>query len=378
MRRAWFCIGQTPSAANMFKLFQKSPADAPQSSVSTLAEQTFITEALLSAAETLIGSPQPETAARSFCEGIVNASPNICLAWVWFGDPRVEVMQPQIAIGQAMANVSAPFMVDAELLFPAGAPPPGGLRTQTSELSTNSMHASIREAASRYGARSMLIAPISRDVDERGLVAFYATRPKYFETMGVGLFDSVARLLHTVLAHARNNAQRTPAKASDSVTGLVNRRHCRQWLEHEWRTQSEHVTRGLLLMLDLDSFSGINERFGHIVADLALKQVAQTLLSNVRKSDMVARWDDTKFLVWLPGMSAVVASATAEKLHATISQLPVPSSDTDGDTVNASLGATPVAASDTFTTALDRVERALESAKHYGQRSGVVVARPGG
>ncbi|HPT56869.1 MAG TPA: hypothetical protein PLK42_09350, partial [Casimicrobium sp.] len=125
----------------MFKLFQKSPADAPQSSVSTLAEQTFITEALLSAAETLIGSPQPETAARSFCEGIVNASPNICLAWVWFGDPRVEVMQPQIAIGQAMANVSAPFMVDAELLFPAGAPPPGGLRTQTSELSTNSMHA---------------------------------------------------------------------------------------------------------------------------------------------------------------------------------------------------------------------------------------------
>jgi len=219
----------------------------------------------------------------------------------------------------------------------------------------------------------MLIAPISRDVDERGLVAFYATRPKYFETMGVGLFDSVARLLHTVLAHARNNAQRTPAKASDSVTGLVNRRHCRQWLEHEWRTQSEHVTRGLLLMLDLDSFSDINERFGHIVADLALKQVAQTLLSNVRKSDMVARWDDTKFLVWLPGMSAVVASATAEKLHATISQLPVPSSDTDGDTVNASLGATPVAASDTFTTALDRVERALESAKHYGQRSGVVA-----
>lgn len=362
----------------MFKFFQKSPPNAAEASVSTLAEHTFITEALLAAAEKLIGAPQSEAVARSFCEGIVNASPNICLAWVWFGDPRAEVVQPQVVVGHATTHTPQ-LMVDGELLFPMGAPPPGGLRTQTTELSTNSMHASIREAASRYGARSLLVAPISIDVDERGLIAFYSTRPKYFDTMGVGLFDSVARLLHTVLAYARNNTPRTPGVAADSVTGLVNRRHCRQWLEHEWRTPSEHLTRGLLLMLDLDSFTDINARLGHLVGDMALKQVAQTLLGNVRKSDMVARWDEAKFLVWLPGMSAVVASATAEKLHATITQLPIPSTEVDGETVHASLGATPVAANDTFSSALDRVERALISAKEYGtQQSGVVVARPGG
>lgn len=360
----------------MFKLFQRPEPAANSSSVTTLAEQTFISEAMLRAAEKLIGAPQSEAVARAFCDGIVNASPSICLAWVWFGDPRAEVVQPQVAVGAALSH-SRTFMVDGELIFPMGAPPPGGLRTQTIELSTNSMHASIREAASKYGARSMLVAPISSDVDERGLIAFYATRANYFETMGTGLFDAVARLLHTVLAYARNQVKRPPATASDSVTGLVNRRHCRQWLEHEWSAQSEHATRGLLLLVDLDSFEAMSDRFGYMVGDLALKQVAQTLLANVRKSDMVARWDDTKFLVWLPGMSAIVASATAEKLHQTITQLPVPCAAAEGRTISAALGATPVPASDTFAAALDRVERALLSAKHQTLGS-VVVARPGG
>lgn len=73
------------------------------------------------------------------------------------------------------------------------------------------------------------------------------------------------------------------------------------------------------------------------------------MLGNVRKTDLVARWGGDRFMVWLPGMLATVAGATAEKLRVAIAQIPVPSTLADG---------------------------ALQHAKQ-GIRGCVVVARPG-
>ena len=86
----------------------------------------------------------------------------------------------------------------------------------------------------RYGARSVLITPISDGGDDRGLLAVYSSRARYFESTSAGLFQKVAHLLHAVLASSRQLADRLPDEASDLVTGLANRRHAKRALEEHW------------------------------------------------------------------------------------------------------------------------------------------------
>ena len=245
----------------MLKLFQKSSLRGEGSPDGiALAEQALLAEALLQTSAQLIGRPDPAGMARRYCEAIVSASPNICMAWVWFGDPNATVVEPQVAVGPAILaekrlSIGADFFASPRsmaVLTTSGVP------TRTFDLSPTATHGPWRAAASRYGARSVLIAPISSGGDERGLLAVYSTRARYFESTSAGLFQTVAQLLHAVLASSRQQADRLPDEASDLVTGLANRRHARRTLEEQWNLESEHATRGVLAIVALAGWSAIS------------------------------------------------------------------------------------------------------------------------
>ncbi|MFO1344603.1 GGDEF domain-containing protein [Casimicrobium huifangae] len=362
----------------MLKLFQKSSLRGEGSPDGiALAEQALLAEALLQTSAQLIGRPDPAGMARRYCEAIVSASPNICMAWVWFGDPNATVVEPQVAVGPAILaekrlSIGADFFASPRsmaVLTTSGVP------TRTFDLSPTATHGPWRAAASRYGARSVLIAPISSGGDERGLLAVYSTRARYFESTSAGLFQTVAQLLHAVLASSRQQADRLPDEASDLVTGLANRRHARRTLEEQWNLESEHATRGVLAIVALDGFRGVNDRFGRLVGNLALRDVAQALLGNVRRTDMVSRWGGDQFLLWQPGMAASNAGAIAEKLRAAVAALAIPSDQAAGEHLHASIAVTQAPAGEPLVSVLDRVDRALHRAKQSG-RNCVIVARP--
>ncbi len=365
----------------MLNPFRKSSTLTRPTDPLVHAEQALIAEALLGASVCLMGRPDPTGAAHAFCESLVAASPNITLAWAWFGDLRADVIAPQVVVGPAAPATSSADRLQIERAFFAGPGADAGAttraqRTRTFDVSPTSFHAPWRTAATTYGARSVLIVPIADASDERGWLVIYAARPKYFETISIGLFETLGQLLHAALAHSRQQVDRPLRESTDSVTGLINRRHVKQLMEQTWQLPPEHDTRGLLVVADLDGFRALNDQHGRMVGNLALRQVAQSLLANVRKTDVVARWGGDQFLVWLPGVSASVAGATAEKLRAAIAQIEVPSAQAEGALVSVSIGATPVTDKDSFSTAHDRVERALHRAKQ-GSRGCVVVARPG-
>lgn len=361
----------------MLNPFRKSPvADRPVDGLAH-AEQALIAEALLGASACLMGKPDAAAAAREFCESIVAATPNITLAFVWFGDLRADAIEPQIAVGPA-APAAGRLRIERSFFASPGADVRTTVvqRTRCFDVSPTSFHAPWRAAATACGARSILTVPIANVSDERGWLVLCAARPKYFEAISIGLFETLGQLLYAALAHSRQQVGQPTEDATDSVTGLVNRRHARHQLEQAWQLPPEHETRGLLVMADLDGFRAINEGFGRMVGNFALRQVAQSLLGNVRKTDLVARWGGDRFMVWLPGVSATVAGATAEKLRVAIAQMPVPSTLADGALMSVTIGATPVTELDSFATALDRADRALQRAKQ-GSRGCVVVARPG-
>jgi len=86
----------------------------------------------------------------------------------------------------------------------------------------------------------------------------------------------------------------------DPLTGLYNRRFAEPCIEAEVLRSRRNRTPLTLLMLDLDGFKQINDRYGHAAGDVALQAVAERLRKAVRGSDLAARMGGDEFLLLLP------------------------------------------------------------------------------
>ncbi len=101
----------------------------------------------------------------------------------------------------------------------------------------------------------------------------------------------------------------------DPLTGLYNRRYVDQHLNRlvtSARDTDGHLT---LIMFDIDKFKSVNDRFGHEIGDLALRNFADRLKANLRGVDLIARIGGEEFLVALPGVDLAAGYATAERVR---------------------------------------------------------------
>lgn len=115
----------------------------------------------------------------------------------------------------------------------------------------------------------------------------------------------MARFLARVLARSFRDRQRLVSLAThDQLTGLYNRRgfysYVRQW--SSWSARYDHPL-GILLV-DIDYFKTVNDRFGHPIGDIALRTVSQSLESAVRTSDVIGRYGGDEFAILAPESDA--------------------------------------------------------------------------
>lgn len=110
---------------------------------------------------------------------------------------------------------------------------------------------------------------------------------------------------------------------TDPVTGIPNRRAFEGALGREMERFRRH--RGALscMILDLDGFKGINDRFGHLAGDEALRHIARILRDYSRGYDMVARYGGDEFAAMLPQTNIESAVRVAEKFQAVLSSNPL-------------------------------------------------------
>ncbi len=138
------------------------------------------------------------------------------------------------------------------------------------------------------------------------------------------------RLLRAIRA---NQEQLTRLATTDALTGLASRRHLLAELEKELR-RAERSGRPLsVLMIDLDHFKGINDRYGHAVGDEVLAAVAERCVARLRAVDLCGRIGGEEFVVLLPEADAEGALTTAERLRADLAETPI-------DTAGGPLGVT--------------------------------------
>lgn len=107
----------------------------------------------------------------------------------------------------------------------------------------------------------------------------------------------------------------------DALTGLFNRRVFDERMSEEVARSARYGSGLALLMIDVDRFKGINDKFGHTAGDEVLYAVGQILTSEVRETDIAVRYGGDEFAVILPGIDKTAAYAVAEKLRSAISSL---------------------------------------------------------
>ncbi len=101
----------------------------------------------------------------------------------------------------------------------------------------------------------------------------------------------------------------------DPLTGLYNRRYFDERLRSELSFVERHSTPLALLMIDIDHFKHVNDKYGHQVGDRVLKTVADGIRSVMRPEDVLARFGGEEFVVLARGISLNGAAALAERIR---------------------------------------------------------------
>ena len=133
-----------------------------------------------------------------------------------------------------------------------------------------------------------------------------------------------ARLRRMLTAAEARIAELEKLAGEDALTGILNRRGFERELGRALAFSSRYGKDAALVFVDLDDFKLINDAHGHLAGDATLKAVADTLLANVRRSDIVARIGGDEFVVVLWGASLANAAMKAESLRGLIEALRPP------------------------------------------------------
>jgi diguanylate cyclase (GGDEF)-like protein len=148
-----------------------------------------------------------------------------------------------------------------------------------------------------------------------------------------GAADFIAKPIRAALVLARVGTQLRVkhmtdqlrlAAATDSLTGVANRRKFDATLEHEWQRALRGTDPMALLLIDVDHFKMYNDRYGHPKGDSCLRLVAQALVDSARRAgDLVARCGGEEFAMLLPQTSRIGAQHVARRVHGSVKALDI-------------------------------------------------------
>lgn len=154
----------------------------------------------------------------------------------------------------------------------------------------------------------------------------------------------------------------------DFLTGLANRQHFQRQFETELARSKRYGRAGALLLLDLDHFKRVNDRYGHDLGDHVLKELARLVQDRLRTADTFARWGGEEFCILLPETGRAEALEVAERIRRDVEMHPFGREPDRPIRITLSIGLTGIDADvDRIETAMRRADEALYDAKRAGR-----------
>lgn len=292
------------------------------------------------------------------------------LARAWQRDLARQVAGRIVTLNRAEALVEGRAPADLYVIAAQAMQGAGGLRL-LSELRSRS--------ATRHAAICILADDVTPDA---AAMAF-----------DLGANDVMARatpiaeigLRIAALVRRKRHADRMRASVQDGLrmavidplTGLYNRRYALPQLAAIADRAAAGGRAFAVMVIDIDRFKHVNDRWGHAAGDAVLVEVARRLAVNVRAGDLVARIGGEEFLVALPDTTLAEARAVAERICRSIEAQPVATPGGAHLTATVSIGLAiggEGGPGETVPVVMDRADRALMLSKAEG-RNQVTVSR---
>lgn len=160
------------------------------------------------------------------------------------------------------------------------------------------------------------------------------------------------------------------AGRTDPLTGCLNRRAFTHEAHAAVSRARNHGRPLAVLMLDIDRFKDVNDRYGHNVGDSVITAVVRTLLLSVHTNDILCRMGGEEFAIMLPGKRLGEAITTADNVRQAVARTPIPLDEAAGIFLNvtASIGVAMLEDSDlSLFDVLGRADKALYRAKAGGR-----------
>jgi two-component system cell cycle response regulator len=172
----------------------------------------------------------------------------------------------------------------------------------------------------------LIVMTVRRDVQSRVEclrigVDDFVSKPFHWDELDATIQAALEkRQLYTALEEANQqlqaaNSQLMKLSVTDDRTRLYNDRYLRQRLSEEFKRSLRYGTALSVVLLDLDHFKRINDRYGHDCGDAVLKQFGEILLENAREIDIVGRYGGEEFLIVLPNTDGIKAAIVGERVR---------------------------------------------------------------
>jgi diguanylate cyclase (GGDEF)-like protein len=264
--------------------------------------------------------------------------------------PGVCFVDALVTVAPQLANLERPWLgryhkADHELLVP-GIAPPG----------------------------SLALIPLRRHEQLDGVLVFSSSDPLRFSSELASDFLAHLGLVAAIcVENAVNRARLLRSGLTDFLTGFHNRRYLHARLREEL-ARAQRARKSLVcLMIDVDHFKRINDQYGHLAGDAALREVAQRIDAEMRLSDTGARFGGDEFAMVLSQASMSDGEKVAKRVLQAVRSSPVVLGNGVTETVTLSIGvatATPAPAGRDYKVLAERLIAEADAALYRAKSAG--------
>jgi len=171
--------------------------------------------------------------------------------------------------------------------------------------------------------KSVALMPLPRKDRATGALCFGSRDPARFTRHhATDFLAHLGAVAAVCIENAINRARLLRAGITDFLTGWHNRRYLQQRLKEELSRAQRGAGSIACLMIDIDRFKDINDGYGHLAGDNALKEIAHRVEAQIRSMDTAARFGGDELAILMPQAGITEAVTVAERIRRSIADLP--------------------------------------------------------
>lgn len=225
------------------------------------------------------------------------------------------------------------------------------------------VHRSLLKVSATTTVRSVALIPLWQQDQLRGCMCFGSQdEHRFHHHLGTDFLSHLGVIAAFAIDNAINRARLVRSGLTDFLTGWHNRRYLHERLKEELsRAQRGHAGVACVL-LDLDHFKTINDTYGHLIGDMALRAAADRINQQIRGSDAAARFGGDEFVVLAPAVSQEQATALAERMRQAVCETPLELPDGVQHQITVSVGVAIMQMGDTKADVKSAAEQLLAEA----------------